>query len=151
MVIRLARPEDLPAICAIEEKSFAHPWPEELLAAYLGEKGCLVLVAEEREVIGFLIACCERSGGRAVFHVHDLATAPESRRQGVATALLEDLIRSAIAARVSSLRLEVRPQNEAALRFYARHGFETIRRIYRYYEDGGDALRMELDLHPSGL
>ncbi|GAB4305154.1 MAG: ribosomal protein S18-alanine N-acetyltransferase [Candidatus Bipolaricaulota bacterium] len=148
MRVRFGRRTDLPAIAAIEAASFPHPWPSDLLAAYLDDEGTVVLVAEEGSPIGFLIACRERAAEVPVFHIHDLAVAPPHRRRGAASALLGELMRIAVAERIALLRLEVRIANEAARRFYERWGFRPTRRLGRYYEDGGDALRMELDLHP---
>ncbi len=146
MRVRFGRRTDLPAIAAIEAASFSYPWSSDLLAAYLDDEGTVVLVAEEGPPIGFLIACRERAADVPVFHIHDLAVAPPHRRRGAASALLGELIRIAVAEGITILRLEVRIPNEAARRFYERHGFRATRRLGQYYEDGGDALRMELDL-----
>jgi len=40
----------------------------------------------------------------------------------------------------------VRAANEPAIRFYWKFGFERRRRVPGYYENGGDAWRMELVL-----
>ena len=37
-----------------------------------------------------------------------------------------------------------RTSNDAALGFYRHLGFETVRRIDNYYEDGGDAYYLRL-------
>ncbi|MGB3840666.1 MAG: GNAT family N-acetyltransferase, partial [Rhodanobacter sp.] len=41
------------------------------------------------------------------------------------------------------LRLEVRPDNAAAIRLYERAGFRRFGAYRRYYEDGTDAWRYE--------
>ncbi len=149
MHIRRARPSDLASLVAIEEASFSLPWPADLLRAYFDDPRAVMLVAEEIEPIGFLIARDEHTTeGRRALHIHDLAVAPARRRQGVASALLASLARIAFAQGISTLQLEVRVENEGAQRFYERHGFQVTRRLVRYYEDGGAALRMELDLSP---
>jgi len=145
--IRPATPTDLSAIAAIEETSFPDPWAAESLGAYLEDPQALILVADDPEPIGFVIARVEssRRTGRAL-HIHDLAVAPPCRRQGAGTALLNEVIAIARDQGVPRVRLEVRVQNESAQAFYARLGFRVVRRLPRYYEDGGAALRMELDL-----
>lgn len=147
MRVRNAAPADLPAIAAIEGRSFPDPWPEELLAAYFGDPRALILVAEEGGLVGFLIARDESTlwGSRAL-HIHDLAVDPDHRRRGVGTALLAELKTVARERGVPRIRLEVRLHNEGARRFYEEHGFRAVRRLARYYEDGSPALRMELDL-----
>lgn len=149
--IRPAMPSDLPGLAAIEVASFREPWPEDYLDAYLSDGESLFLVAEVPQLAGFLIAREELApNGRWAFHVHDLAVDPLQRRRGVASTLLAELTRIALAQGVTLLRLEVRRNNRGARLFYERHGFREVGRIPRYYEDGGDAIRMErtLDLRP---
>jgi len=147
--VRPARPTDLPAIAAIEVRSFPDPWPEALLAGYFDDRQALILLAEEEEPLGFLIARVESPprGGRTL-HIHDLAVDPPHRRRGVGSALLAALTQAALREHISRLQLEVRVGNEAGLRFYERHGFRVTRRLAHYYEDRGAALRMERLLTP---
>ncbi|HPD07016.1 MAG TPA: N-acetyltransferase [Candidatus Bipolaricaulis sp.] len=149
MQVRPARPTDLPAIAAIEVRSFPDPWPEALLAGYFDDRQALILLAEEEEPLGFLIARVESPprGGRTL-HIHDLAVDPPHRRRGVGSALLAALTQAALREHISRLQLEVRVGNEAGLRFYERHGFRVTRRLAHYYEDRGAALRMERLLTP---
>ncbi|MBM3502254.1 MAG: GNAT family N-acetyltransferase [Alphaproteobacteria bacterium] len=49
---------------------------------------------------------------------------PEFRGRGVADAILDRLTRAAVAAGHSLFRLETGTKQDAAMRFYARHGFE---------------------------
>lgn len=149
MQVRPARPTDLPAIAAIEARSFPDPWPEALLAGYFDDRQALILLAEEEEPLGFLIARVESPprGGRTL-HIHDLAVDPPHRRRGVGSALLAALTQAALREHISRLQLEVRVGNEAGLRFYERHGFRVTRRLAHYYEDRGAALRMERLLTP---
>jgi len=145
--IRLGQPNDLPRIAAIEGASFPAPWPEDFLDAYLTDGESIVLVAEDGQVVGFLIARDEcAADGRRAFHIHDLAVDPSHRRKGVASALLAELIRIALAQGMTFLRLEVRLGNHGARVFYERHGFRETTRFPHYYEDGGAASRMERTL-----
>lgn len=147
MQIRPATHTDLPAIAAIEGASFPDPWAAESLEAYLADSRALLLVADDPEPIGFVIARLEPSGRTGpALHIHDLAVAPPCRRRGAGTALLNEVIAIAREQGVPRVRLEVRVQNKTAQVFYARLGFKVVQRLPRYYEDGGEALRMELDL-----
>ena len=144
MRIRRAAPTDLPAIATIEGASFPDPWPQELLEQYFEDRHAVVLVAEDADLVAFLIARDESSRQRErVLHIHDLAVTPAHRRQGAATALLAELTAIAQASGGRRIRLEVRVDNESARRFYEHHGFQVVRRLARYYDDGGAALRME--------
>lgn len=147
MRIRPAARTDLPAIAAIESQSFPNPWPQDSIEAYFDDDQTVILVAERPEPVAFLIARyeCPPRGG-AVLHIHDFAVAPAHRRQKVGSALLVELIGIARTRGIPRVGLEVREGNEGARRFYEHHGFNVVRRMARYYEDGGAALRMELDL-----
>lgn len=147
MNIRDATEEDLAKIVAIERTGFADPWPEEFFRGYLGEEDMVFLVAEDLEVVGFLVAVFE-GGGQGFAHIHDLAVDPRHRRKYVGTALLEALIRRARERGASAVRLEVRMGNEGARRFYERRGFRLMKTLPCYYEDGEDAYWMELVLPP---
>ena len=76
----------------------------------------------------------------------DLATRPESRRQGAARALLSAVIRNAQASGKAALFLEVRCSNKAALALYQSFGFEVMRVRRGYYADGEDGLEMRCRL-----
>lgn len=68
-----------------------------------------------------------------------LAVDPACRGQGLA----EELI-GAVGDDHRSVSCHARTTNEQALGFYEHLGFEIIRRIDNYYEDGGDAYYLKL-------
>lgn len=67
--------------------------------------------------------------------LHDLFVYPEYRRQGVGQALLDHLFAKARQAGCKRVYLEVRVGNDAAIRLYARNGFEEYGRRPGYYPD----------------
>jgi ribosomal-protein-alanine N-acetyltransferase len=83
-------------------------------------------------------------------HVLNIATCPDARRRGLATALLAAALEYAGQQRAQLLLLEVRRSNLAALRLYRKLGF-TVTRVRRgYYGDNGeDAVEMMLTLDPA--
>jgi len=104
------------------------------------DRDALALVAEESGIVGFLLAFWE---GKEV-HIHDLAVAPEHRRKGVASALLQGLLAEAKGAQ--RVRLEVRASNRAAQAFYRKHGFKEVAILPGYYAGGEDGILMVRDL-----
>jgi [ribosomal protein S18]-alanine N-acetyltransferase len=146
VVVRPAVERDVAAITELEAVAFpADPWSRNLV----GEG-----VAGRSPTVTFYVA--ERAGevvGHAVISVvgddaelQRLAAAPEARRAGVATALLDGVRAAAAAQGVARLLLEVREDNTAALAFYDRAGFTQIARRERYYRDGTTALILEKHL-----
>lgn len=97
----------------------------------------LVPAAGARTVAGF--------GGVQVLadeaHVTTLTVDPSRRRRGIASRLLLALLRAARDLGASAATLEVRADNRAAQRLYARFGFRPVGIRPGYY-DGEDALIM---------
>jgi len=75
-------------------------------------------------------------------HVLDLAVAPEHRRTGIASALLEALDAALRGRGAVALTLEVREGNLGAQSLYRRYGFTAEGRRPGYYPDGEDAVLM---------
>lgn len=59
----------------------------------------------------------------------DIRVAPDARRQGIGTALLEAVERRAVERGARSLRVETQNNNVPACRFYHAHGFRLERAI----------------------
>jgi polysaccharide biosynthesis protein PslH len=135
VAVREARRDDLPRIAAIQAACpEASAWAPEDYLSY----GCLVAVGENR-VLGFIAF---RQAGGEEAEVLNLAVAPESRRQGVATLLVQEVV----ARRLGVLFLEVRSSNTAARNFYQKQGFTEVGRRRGYYqspEDDGIVMRLQ--------
>ncbi len=84
------------------------------------------------DIVGFASA---RRDGYLLF----LAVAPEARGEGHGRRLV-----GAVAADGGTITCHARTTNDDALRFYRHLGFEVVRRIDGYYEDGGDAYYLRL-------
>ena len=131
---------DLDAIDAIERLSFRQPWPRETFAGELGREWARVdLATAHGRVIGF----CNYWLVTTELHVLAIATHPDERGRGVATALLRHVLDAAIATGCALATLEVRRSNVAAIALYERAGFKTVHVRARYYQDDNeDALVM---------
>ena len=69
--------------------------------------------------------------------------------RGVGRTLIEAAEAQALARGCRAIRLEVHPENHAAIGRYRKSGYREFARYRRYYEDGGDALRFEKRLVPN--
>ncbi|HEX5325314.1 MAG TPA: GNAT family N-acetyltransferase [Acetobacteraceae bacterium] len=78
-----------------------------------------------------------------------LAVSPASRRRGVATALLEAVLRESAARGAGAVFLEVSSANLPARALYAAAGFRQVGWRPHYYPDRSDALVLRADLSPS--
>jgi [ribosomal protein S18]-alanine N-acetyltransferase len=130
---------DLDAIEEIERHSFAQPWPRATFEAELARDHARLIVARERQAIGF----CNFWIVVDEVHVLAIAVHPDYRRRGIAGALLVRALADGRAARCTLATLEVRRGNVPAIALYERAGFATIAVRQRYYQDNQeDALVM---------
>jgi ribosomal-protein-alanine N-acetyltransferase len=145
VTVRGAEQSDLGSIVRIERSSFGQPWPYSAFERFLDEPGFLV-ATREGGVVGYVVGDLTPNFGRALGHVKDLAVDEATRQRGIGRSLL---VRSLAALTVDGaklVKLEVRESNDPARALYHDIGFETARRIPRYYRDGEDALVMILDV-----
>src|SRR6266487_6506723 len=135
---------DLPAVLAIERRSFTTPWSLAMFVLELSKPSgiCLAATAEGR-LAGYLV--CSRYA--EVWHLMNVAVEPSRRREGIATSLLRRMLDEAGAS--ARYTLEVRTSNRAAIAMYERFGFRPAGHRRGYYHDNGeDALIMWLEPTP---
>ncbi len=75
-------------------------------------------------------------------HLMNIAVDPDHQGQGLATAILLELTRDAVARGITDLTLEVRANNQEAGALYRRFGYGPVGVRKGYYVDGEDALIM---------
>ncbi len=142
--IRRLRLSDLAAIERVERRAYPTPWSRTMFAGELAKPSslCLGTFDGEGRLLGYLII----SRYVDAWHVMNIATDPEQRRKGIATALLERLFELTAEDSERGYTLEVRVSNEDAIRLYKRLGFEPrgVRRGY-YTDNREDALIMWRD------
>ncbi|MDL9998975.1 ribosomal protein S18-alanine N-acetyltransferase [Variovorax sp. J22P240] len=167
--------ERVPAVCAIEQTAFTHPWTQanftdSLAAGYHCQ--CLVAPAadsqaapsqtgvralwsravgrtEDETLIGYFVAM----KGVDEVHLLNITVAPAFHGQGWAPLMLEALAGWSRGQNVQWLWLEVRASNARALAVYERNGFRRVgvRKGYYPAHDGRreDAVVMSLRLQES--
>jgi ribosomal-protein-alanine N-acetyltransferase len=136
---------DLAEVAAIEHKSYAFPWSENIF------RDCLRVgyTCRALDLAGQIIGYGVMSLGAGEAHILNLCIREEFRIVGFGRRLLEHMLERAAASGISEAFLEVRPSNLAAIRLYQRLGFEQIgiRRGYYQAPDGReDAIVLKLDL-----
>jgi ribosomal-protein-alanine N-acetyltransferase len=132
---------DLPAVISIERRSFPTPWSLAMFVLELSKPSGICLAASVGdELLGYVV--CSRYD--QVWHLMNIAVAPDSRGSGVAGGLMRRLIEESQGT--LPFTLEVRVSNHRAIGMYERFGFRSAGVRPRYYHDNGeDALIMWLD------
>jgi len=146
LVLEAAVAEDVPALVALEQRSFSHPWSENNFREAVANRtrvSTLVLRhpfapgATDRGVVAY----CVYQVVVDELHILDLVVAPEQRRQGLARWLLGFAFDRAGRQGAERAFLEVRPSNAAALELYLSLGFRVMGERREYYrEPAEDAL-----------
>jgi len=123
---------DLDAVVALEAASFTNPWTRDSLVWELANSD-VTRVYLLRGDAGQVAAFCTCWVIFDELHINTLAVAPEFRRRGYATALLQAVMREAETEGAVKATLEVRASNAAALALYERLGFRISARRPGYY------------------
>ena len=141
LAVRRLTYSDLPAVLSVERRSFPTPWSLAMFVLELSKPSGICLAASvEDELLGYLV--CSRYD--QAWHLMNVAVAPERRRAGIASRLIDQLVEEA--GRELPFTLEVRVSNRAAIAMYEQLGFRSAGVRPRYYQDNGeDALIMWLD------
>lgn len=122
-MIREMREEDLAAVTEIEQFSFSDPWSEEGFRESLYQTQALLRVVEVGGCIaGYYIFYFSDDEGELV----NIAVHPEFRRQGIGTAMIEDLLEKGMSLGVKQFVLEVRMGNSKAISLYKKQGFSLM-------------------------
>jgi ribosomal-protein-alanine N-acetyltransferase len=147
VIVRPMTIADLPAVVAIEKRSFPTPWSFWLFfQEILSPQRCYVVAEEAGRVVGYAGMSYVLDEG----HVTTLAVDPSRRRRGIGQRLLNELVDTALRLGLAFLTLEVRESNEVAQALYRKTGFvvEGRRKDY-YFSPREDAIIMTLHLDTS--
>ena len=148
--VRRARPADLPALLALEQRSFATDRlsPRQFRHHLSGRGNSLLLVATADAGVCGNSLLLFRAGSRRT-RLYSIVVAADARGRGVGERLLARVEREARAHGATELALEVRHDNTAAITLYERRGYQRVGNKPGYYEDGAPAWRYLKTLQPA--
>ena len=134
-MIRPARLKDLDALVAIEDRSFDVDRFSRRSFRYLLTKANAETFVYEEEGRVQAYAMLLFNTGTSLARLYSLAVDPVLRGRGVGSDLIAAAEASAVGHDCIYLRLEVRRNNESAIRLYEKHGYKRIGLLRDYYED----------------
>jgi ribosomal-protein-alanine N-acetyltransferase len=139
---------DAKPAAALHARCFDKPWEREDFRRFAEDAARPCFTARDgRRLSGFVLASLAADEGEIL----SLCVAPECRRRGIGSALLERLREALIAHGTQAFFLEVNAQNHAAIRLYEKAGFRAAGKRPAYYQSSEgpqDALIMRLSLPP---
>jgi [ribosomal protein S18]-alanine N-acetyltransferase len=142
--MRAMRWWDLPSVMVIEGELFGdEAWSEGMFWSELAERETRSYLVEEDEagVLCGYAGLCAYAPYEA--YVQTMAVAPDQRRRGLGQQLLTALLDEAARRSCPHVDLEVRADNDSAIRLYERNGFTRLGVRHGYYQPSGtDAVVM---------
>lgn len=140
--IRLATEHDLDSLLRLEEVAFeTDRFTRDQIDYFLTESPATTFVLEDRSsVIGAACILWRKShhGGR----LYNIAIDPAYQGRGLGVRLLNECELEAARRGCDKMTLEVRADNDGAIRFYERQGYTVLRSMPDYYDDGTPGLKM---------
>ena len=134
---------DLEAIFALDEVCFEAPFrfSARAMKQFAEARNALTVIAENEagEIAGFCIAHVEQAGKGLRAYVVTLDVAPKHRRHGLARQMLERIEQQGIEAGCDAMELHVSVDNEGAIAFYEREGYERSHMVKSFYGLGRHA------------
>lgn len=144
---RVASLDDLPWLVRLEADSFAYDVISRRSFYRFITEGRAVLLIDEADggIRRGYVLCLFRSKSTAV-RIYSIAIDPAFRGLGVGRALIREGEQWALNRGCRRVRLEVRIDNAASLQLFTSLGYQCVARLHAYYDDGGDAFRLERQL-----
>ena len=139
-LVRPARPFDVGEVAEIAKRPGAARWSREAYAAEAERTDSIFLVVDDGTVAGYAVARLFEDEAQLL----DFAAAEDGG--GAGRALWAALVAAARARGATKLTLEVSSANSRALLFYKRAGAHVVGRRPKFYNDGSDAVLMDLIL-----
>jgi [ribosomal protein S18]-alanine N-acetyltransferase len=139
--LRRAAAHDVPALVALESRSFATDrLSPRQFRHHLGRgHSWLAVAAVGDRLLGDVLLFFRR--GSRVARLYSIVVDAAARGLGVGAGLLRAAEREARRRGCEALVLEVRTGNRGAIALYERFGYARVERRRGYYEDGADAWR----------
>lgn len=149
--LRDYRPQDFERLLGIDQVCFVEgiAYSEREMSYFLGRPSAVRIVAEEAgKIQGFIVAdrFRPRRSQQSMGQIITIDVLPEARRTGLGSRLLDAAEERLKQTGCTYVSLETAIDNQAAMRFYKKHGYVGLKILPNYYLDSIDALLMSKKL-----
>jgi len=121
LILRPVRPEDFPALAAMEAQAFEPRWRHSALALDLARRQAISfdIALLDGEPVGFQFS----TGGGGVAHLARMTVRPDSQGRGIGAALLDRALEGYRKRKLRGVTLNTQEDNLVSQRLYHRFGF----------------------------
>ncbi len=150
MDFRLAKSTDITALNALEQQLFEGDKisPRQMKRFLHSDQAAIFVADSGEELAGYALLLFHQ--GTQLSRLYSIAVKPDFRGRRIAQNLVEQCERTALDQGSTTLRLEVREDNIAAINLYEKLGYNTLKLLIHYYDDLCDGRRMQKRLTPQG-
>lgn len=141
--LRPAVEGDLQALLDIEQRCFATDRLNRRSFRHWinSDHGILLVLQVEQTIAGYGLVWCHR--GTRLARLYSLAIDPAWQGRGLSHPLLDKLEQTTAELGYLFMRLEVSKRNDTVIQLYQKRGYRVFGEYHDYYDDHGDALRMQ--------
>ena len=129
--IRELEKRDIEAVSIIEAQSFSMPWSAKDFEQLVADEKSLYLVAE---IDGRVVGCCGVTNVSGEGNINNVVVQEDHRGQGLAYAMMRELLIRGREMGCTEFTLEVRVSNAPAIHVYQKLGFVSEGIRPRFYE-----------------
>lgn len=117
----------------LENRCFSEPWSATMFFSDLQSDFTCYFgsFSDDGKLIGYAGMWMSVDGGE----ITNVAVHPDYRRQGIASNLINNLIKICLVNNFSFINLEVRESNSSAISLYCKLGFEQVGMRKNYYKN----------------
>lgn len=143
MTVKRCTTADTESVYKIEEASFSDPLKKETMAKDLERESYYCYALFDPDAKAFISYEKVFDEGQVI----SVATKPECRRKGFAEKLFNEIVAFAKEEGITFFTLEVRSDNETAIKLYTKLGFKRVGVRKNYYQNPlCDAILMDLHI-----
>lgn len=136
-MVRLMNEKDLEEVLALDAGAFQPNWNRSMFLSELRDNpfAHLYVLTKESAISAFIDFWITFETAQLA----NIAVAKEYQHQGLASALMNEMIRICNKEMCDNITLEVHINNQKAISLYEHYGFMKVSLRKGYYEDGSDA------------
>lgn len=139
--------EHVEGIKKIDDLCFESPWSLKSFESELSNPLAVYFVALlDKQVIGYCGYWWVFDEGQ----ITNIAVHPDYRKKGIASKLIDEMVKKCSVTDVYSLTLEVRVSNLSAISLYEKYGFKRVGLRPKYYDNKEDAVLMTKEIEQVG-